>query len=43
MNGDTPVVEFESGNQKGGHYACSGCDGDIRRAYEYDYMKIRKE
>ena len=26
MNGDNPAVNFECGNQHGGHYACSGCD-----------------
>jgi len=40
MNGDNPSIEFEDGTQKGGHRGCSGCDGDIRRAGEYDYMAI---
>lgn len=42
MNGDNPSVEFEDGTQKGGHYGCSGCDGDMRRAGEYDYMAYRR-
>ncbi|KAK3727627.1 hypothetical protein QZH41_017658 [Actinostola sp. cb2023] len=32
MNGDSPAVEYEDGTQKGGHFACSGCEGDMRRA-----------
>lgn len=42
MNGDTPAIEYEDGTQKGGHYACSGCQGDMRRASEYDYMSYQK-
>ena len=42
MNGDNPSVEFEDGTQKGGHFGCSGCGGDMRRAYEYDYMAYQK-
>jgi hypothetical protein len=42
MNGDNPSVEYEDGCQKGGHYGCSGCDGDMRRAGEYDYMAYRR-
>ncbi|KAK3737282.1 hypothetical protein QZH41_019809 [Actinostola sp. cb2023] len=42
MNGDNPSVEFEDGTQKGGHRGCCGCDGDIRRADEYDYMSYRR-
>ena len=38
MNGGNAAVEFEDGTQKGGHFGCSGCSGDMRRAYEYDYM-----
>lgn len=41
MNGDNPSVELEDGTQKGGHRGCVGCDGDIRRADEYDYMSYR--
>ena len=41
MNGDNPSVEFEDGSQKGGHRGCTGCDGDMRRAGEYDYMAYR--
>ena len=42
MNGDNPCVEFEDGAQNGGHFGCSGCGGDMRRAYEYDYMVHQK-
>ena len=42
MNGDNPAVEFEDGTQKGGHFGCLGCSGDMRRAYEYDYMAYQK-
>lgn len=41
MNGDNPSIEFEDGTQKGGHRGCSGCDGDMRRAGDYDYMAAR--
>ena len=41
MNGDNPSAEFEDGSQKGGHHGCTGCDGDMRRADEYDYMTYR--
>ena len=42
MNGDNPAVEFEDGTQKGGHFGCCGCGGDMRRASEYDYMAHQK-
>ena len=42
MNGDNPAVEFEDGTQKGGHFGCSGCGGDMRRASEYHYMAHQK-
>ena len=42
MNGDNPSVEFEDGTQKGGHFGCSGCGGDMRQAQEYDYMAYQK-
>lgn len=42
MNGDNPSVEFELDTQKSGHFCCSGCGGDMRRAYEYDYMAYQK-
>ena len=42
MNGDNPSVQFESGTQLGGNWGCSGCDGDVRRAGEYDYMVYRE-
>ena len=38
MNGDSPAVQFEDGNQKRGHYASCNCEGYMRRASEYDYM-----
>lgn len=42
MNGDNPAVEFEDGIQKGGHFVCSRCGGDMRRASEYHYMAHQK-
>ena len=42
MNGDNPVVEFDDDTQKGGHFGCSGCGGDMRRASEYHYMANQK-
>ena len=42
MNGDNPAVEFEDGTQKGGHFGCAGCRGDMRWASEYDYMTYQK-
>lgn len=42
MNGDNPSIEYEDGTQKGGNRGCPGCDGDVRRAGEYDYMAYRK-
>lgn len=42
MNGDNPANEHEDGTQKGGHYGCPGCEGDMRRASEYDYMAYQK-
>ena len=42
INGDNPAVEFEDGTQKGGHFGCSGCGGDVRRASEYHYMVHHK-
>ena len=41
MNGDKPAVEFESGNQKGGHYACPGCDTHMSMVHDYTYTKYR--
>ena len=42
MNGDNPSVKFEHGTQKGGQIGCSVCGGDMRQAYEYDYMAYQK-
>ena len=42
MNGDNPSVEFEDGTQKGGHRGCVGCDGDMRRSDDFEYMSHRK-
>lgn len=42
MNGDNPSVEFEDGNQKGGHRGCIGCDGDMRSSTDFEYMSHRK-
>ncbi|KXJ13241.1 hypothetical protein AC249_AIPGENE7033 [Exaiptasia diaphana] len=41
MNGDKPAVEFECGNQKGGHYPCSGCDAHMSMADDYHHNKYR--
>ena len=41
-NGENPAVEFEDGTQKGGHFSCSGCCGDMRQASEYRYMLNQK-
>jgi len=35
--GDGPAVEFECGQQRGGHYFCSGCAIYDDRIYELDY------
>ena len=37
FHGDSPSREFESGQQKGGHYYCSGCGAHAGRVYELDY------
>ena len=37
FHGDSPSREFESGQQKGGHYYCSGCGAHADRVYELDY------
>ena len=42
MNGDNPSIQFESGNQHGGHKGCSGCDGDLNLSYDLEYMHNRK-
>ena len=42
MNGDNPAVQFESGNQKGGNYACAGCDGHMNMVQDYQYMTYRQ-
>lgn len=41
MNGDKPAVEYESGNQKGGHYPCPGCDAHMTMVDDYAYTKCR--
>lgn len=41
MSGDSPAVELEDGTQKGGHRGCTGCDGDMRNGYDYEYMAYR--
>ena len=38
VNGDNPFLKFEDGVQKGRHFGCCGCGGDMRRVGEYDYM-----
>ncbi|KAK3696832.1 hypothetical protein QZH41_002382 [Actinostola sp. cb2023] len=35
--GDGPAVELESGQQRGGHYYCSGCAIHQDRTYELDH------
>ena len=42
MNGDNPSIQFESGNQHGGHKGCSGCDGDLNQSYDLEYMHNKK-
>ena len=42
MNGDNPTVNFECGNQYGGHYACSGCDGRSSMCHDLNFMAQRK-
>lgn len=42
MNGDNPAVNFECGNQHGGHYGCPGCDGHLNLCHDLEYMSKRK-
>jgi len=35
--GDGPAVELESGQQRGGHYYCSGCAIHRKSTYELDH------
>jgi len=37
FHGDSPSREFESGQQKGGHYYCSGCGAHADRVYDLAY------
>lgn len=37
FHGDSPAQNFESGQQKGGHYYCSGCGVQASRVYELDH------
>lgn len=37
FHGDSPSWEFESGQQKGGHYYCSGCGAHADRIYDLGY------
>ena len=37
FHGDSPVQNFESGQQKGGHYYCSGCGVHASRVFELDH------
>ena len=41
MNGDNPTVNFECGNQHGGHYACSGCDRHSSMCHDLNFMAQR--
>ena len=40
FHGDGPAIQFEAGNQKGGHYFCPNCDinyiqtDDINHCYQ---------
>ena len=43
MNGDNPAVEFEDSKQKGEHFGCVGCCGDMRWVSEYDYVAYQKK
>ena len=42
MNGGNLAVNFECGNQHGGHYGCPGCDGHLSMCHDLDYMAQRK-
>ena len=35
--GDGPAVEFECGQQRGGHFSCAGCAVHANRVYELDH------
>ena len=35
--GDDPSLQFQCGQQRGGHYYCSGCKIPADRTYELDY------
>ena len=37
FHGDSPAQEFESGQQKGGYYYCSGCAGHSDMVYDLEY------
>ena len=37
FHGDSPARRFESGQQKGGNYYCSGCGANAQWVYELDY------
>ncbi|KAL9978154.1 hypothetical protein ACROYT_G015641 [Oculina patagonica] len=37
FHGDSPSREFESGQQKGGRYYCSGCGAHADRVHKLDY------
>ena len=37
FHGDSPAQNFESGQQKGGHYYCSGCGVHASRVFELDH------
>ena len=42
MNGDNPSIQFESGNQHGGHKGCSGSDSDLKPSYDLEYINNSK-
>jgi len=37
FHGDSPAQNFKSGQQKGGHYYCSGCGVHASRVFELDH------
>ena len=42
MNGGNVAINFECGDQHGGHYGCPGCDGHLSRCHHLNYMAQRK-
>ena len=42
MNGDNPAAALEDGTQRGGHFGCVGCDGNINNSHDLAYSLERK-